>query len=170
MEKIALNEESKSSKSLASFTNTLIDKITKNLEKFHYNVIIANFHEAYNFLNKEIEKPINNFELTENYKKILCLLQPVIPHFTLECLEEMDQKYNPKWPVADFNLIEKETLNIVIQIEGKKRGVLLSEADTTEEQLIIRIKKDNIINKFVKGKKIKKSIYIKNKLINLIIE
>ena len=170
MIKIALNEVCNNSKSLASFTNTLINKVTKNLEKFHYNVIIANFHETYNFLNKEIEKPIDNFVLVENYKKILSLLQPVIPHFALECLQEVDEESNPAWPIADFELIEKETFNIVVQIGGKKRGILLSESNTTEEQLVKQIKEDDIINKFIKDKKIKKSIYIKNKLINLITE
>ncbi len=170
LEKIALNDENDNSKSLVSFTNTLIDKVTKNLEKFHYNVIVANFYETYNFLNKEIEKPINTLNLFENYKKILCLLLPVIPHFALECLKEVDEKYSPTWPLANFKLIEKETFNIVVQIEGKKRGLLLSESDSTEEQLLKRIKENAIINKFINGKKIKKSVYIKNKLINLIIE
>ena len=170
IEKIKLNDENDDSKSLASFTNILIDKVTKNLEKFHYNVIIANYHETYTFLYKEIEKPLNNFELIQNYKKILCLLQPVIPHFALECLEELDKKFSSSWPVSDFKQIEKEIFKIVVQIEGKKRGLLLSESDTTEEQLLKRIKEDEIINKFITNKKIKKSIYIKNKLINLIVE
>ena len=65
-------------------------------------------------------------------------------------------------------LIKKETFNIVIQIDGKKRGLLLSNPDTTEDQLIKKIKEDVTINKFIKDKKVKKSIYIKNKLINLI--
>ena len=168
--KILLNKKCEKSKLLINFTNTLINKITKNLEKFHYNVIIANFHETYNFLNKEIEKPINGSELAENYKKILCLLQPVIPHFALECLEELEEKYIPIWPLADLELIKKETFNIVIQINGKKRGLLISTSGSTEEQLIKAIKEDSNINKFVKDKKIKKSIYIKNKLINLITE
>ena len=170
MLKISLNEKDKNSKSLVSFTNTLINRITKNLEKFHYNVIVANFHEAYNFLIKEIEKPINNIELVENYKKILNLLQPVIPHFALECLKDIDKKSKPTWPLADLKLIEKETFNIVIQIQGKKRGLLFFESETTEEELIKKIKEDDLINKFIEGKRIKKSIYIKNKLINIITE
>jgi len=169
MIKIRLNEKSKDSKSLVSFTNTLINKVTTNLEKFHYNVIVANFYETYNFLNKEIEKPINNFELVENYKKILNLIQPVTPHLALECLNEVDKKYSLTWPVADPKLIKRETFNIVIQIDGKKRGLLVSDSDISEEQLIKKIKDDDTINKFIKDKKIKKSIYIKNKLINLIL-
>ena len=170
MVKIALNNKSEKSKTLANFTNILIDKVTKNLEKFHYNVIIANFHETYNFLNKEIEKPINSFELIENYKKILCLLQPVIPHLALECLMEVDKDSATTWPVADLKQIEKETFNIVVQIQGKKRGILFSEKDINEEELLKKIKEDDTFNKFIKDKKIKKSIYIKNKLINLLTE
>jgi len=168
MIKISLNEQGEDSKSFTDFTNILIDKVTKNLEKFHYNVIVANFYETYNFLNKEIEKPINNINLIENYKKILNLLQPVIPHLSLECLKEVDENYKLVWPVANFRLIKKETFNIVIQIDGKKRGLLLCNPDTTEDQLIKKIKEDVTINKFIKDKKVKKSIYIKNKLINLI--
>jgi len=170
MTKISLKEENQNSESIDSFTNTLIDKITKNLERFHYNVIVANFHEAYNFLIKEIEKPINNLNLIENYKKILILMQPVIPHFALECLEEIDSKYKAEWPPINLKLIKKETFNIVVQINGKKRGLLVCESETTEEQLIGKIKTDEDIHKFIMDKKIKKSIYITNKLINLITE
>ena len=98
------------------------------------------------------------------------MLQPVIPHLALECLEEIDKKSSPTWPLVEFKFIEKEEFNIVIQIEGKKRGLILSEPDISEEQLIKKIKEDDVINKFIKNKKIKKSIYIKNKLINLITE
>ncbi len=168
MTQISTKEENQNSTSIDSFTNTLIDKITKNLERFHYNVIVANFHEAYNFLIKEIEKPINNSDLLKNYKKILILLQPVIPHFALECLVEIDDKYKAVWPIVNLKLIKKEVFNIVIQINGKKRGLLVCESETTEEQLIEKIKKDVDIHKFIKDKMIKKSIYIKNKLVNLI--
>ena len=170
IKKISSNDESGDSKTLSNFTNTLINKVTKNLEKFHYNVIIANFYETYNFLIKEVEKPINTIEFIEKYKQILILFQPVIPHFAIECLNEIDEKYKQTWPIADLNFIKKETFNIVIQIEGKKRGLFLSESDITEEKLIRKIEEDMVINKFIKNKKIKKTIYIKNKLINLITE
>ena len=93
-----------------------------------------------------------------------------MPHFALECLKEIDQNYISIWPKADLKLVEKKKLNIVIQIGGKKRGLLESEPNITKEKLIEKIKKDNVINKFINGKKIKKSIYIKDKLINLITE
>ena len=44
---------------LNKFTNQLINKMNNNLEKFNYNVIVANMYETYNFLNKIIEKQFN---------------------------------------------------------------------------------------------------------------
>ena len=62
--------DEKSNNIISEFTNQLIDKVTKNLEKFNYNVIVANFYETYNFLNKELVKNTNKKALIENYKKI----------------------------------------------------------------------------------------------------
>ena len=64
---------------LKKFTNQMINKITNNLDGFHYNVIIANIYETYNFLNKEIERNIDSETLKNCYKKILTLFSPAIP-------------------------------------------------------------------------------------------
>ena len=56
-EKINLKINSdKESNELSKFTNQLINKVTKNLEKFNYNVIVANFYETYNFMNKKLDQ------------------------------------------------------------------------------------------------------------------
>ena len=168
IEKISSGEKAEHSNSLENFTNALIHKITKNLETFHYNVIIANFHETYNFLVKEIQKPINKTDLVENYTKILRLISPVMPHLIQECLEEMGHGNMPTWPKLSSSLEVDKKFKIVIQVDGKKRGLLIFNSEIKEDDLIKQIKKDSIINKFIKDKEIKKSIYIKNKLINLI--
>ena len=168
IEKISSGEKAEHSNSLENFTNALIHKITKNLETFHYNVIIANFHETYNFLVKEIQKPINKTDLVENYTKILRLISPVMPHLIQECLEEMGHRNMPTWPKLSSSLEVDKKFKIVIQVDGKKRGLLIFNSEIKEDDLIKQIKKDSIINKFIKDKEIKKSIYIKNKLINLI--
>ena len=57
LDKIKDNNQNDEGKNLTKFTNQLINKVTQNLEKFHYNVIVANFYEMYNFLIKETDKP-----------------------------------------------------------------------------------------------------------------
>ena len=84
------------------FTNETINKITFNLENFNYNVIIANFHEIYNFYNKILQnKNFNINELKTNYVKILKVMQPVLPHLISECLVKFNEKFLANWPEID---------------------------------------------------------------------
>ena len=60
-----------SNEELGKYTNNLINKINKQLERFSYNVIVANMHETYNFLFKLLENDTSNKQIKENYKKSL---------------------------------------------------------------------------------------------------
>ena len=167
--KIKNNEkETDKGNHLIKFTNQLIYKVTQNLEKFHYNVIIANLYEMYNFLTKETDKPIKKKVLIENYKKILILMNPFIPHFSSECLNLIGEvKIN--WPkISDVDLSE-ENINFVVQINGKKRSILIIKRDMIEEKILETIKHNPEIEKFFKGQEIKKTVFVPNRLINIIL-
>ncbi len=171
--KIKLKEKEKSQKNsdeISKFTNQLIQKINNNLERFNYNVIIANIYETYNFLNKKTNSPINSDSLFKNYKKILSIIFPIIPHFASECLEDLKIDHKVKWPIVEKKFLVSEDTTIVIQINGKKRSIINCKKGTTEEALIKIIKDDIKVNKFLENKKNIKSIFIKNKLLNLIIK
>ena len=170
IEKIKSKEEVSRDSALEEFTNKLIDKITKNLEKFHYNVIVANLYEMYNFLNKEIEKPVNHNILKENYSKILNLMAPAIPHYVSECLEELNDNNQQKWPIAENKFLKEEFCNIVIQINGKKREIIKFKINTSENEIITKIKDNEKLNSYLKNKEIIKKIFIPNKLINIIMK
>ena len=157
-------------KKFQEFTNEIIDKITKNLESFQYNVLIANYHEVYNFLSKVKINEINITILLENYLKILIILNPVIPHFSSECINELHIKGSPNWPTIDKKTLQKKTNNIVIQLNGKKRGIITCEANIDENIIINLIKSDKQFTNYFKDKTIKKTIYVKDRLINLILE
>ena len=66
-------------------------------------------------------------------------------------------------------MLKEEIVNIVIQINGRKRGLIQSKPDITEEKLFEIIKNDEKIKKYLDQKNIKKKIYIKDKLLNIII-
>ena len=171
--KIKIKEKEKSQKNsgeISKFTNQLIGRINSNLERFNYNVIIASIYETYNFLNKKINDPINSDSLFENYKKILSIMFPIIPHFASECLEDLKISYKVKWPVVDKQFIISEDINIVIQINGKKRSIINCKKGITEQTLMKTIKENAKVNKFLENKKNIKSIFIKDKLLNLIIK
>ena len=166
--KISKEDSQEDGEEIEKFTNQMIAKITSNLEKFNYNVIIANMYETYNFLTNYIKLNKNLKNLEKNYVKILLCFSPVIPHFANECLEDIGFKDNFKWPEFNEALLEEEKINIVIQINGKKRSVLNTNKGLEQEDLIEITKKDKNISKYLDNKKINKIIFIKNKLVNIL--
>jgi len=170
-EKINLkNASSNQLNNISKFTNQLIDKVTNNLEKFHYNGIVANLYETYNFMIKVINQPLDQKDLLINYKKILYLMMPLVPHFASECLEDLKITSKVEWPIADKKILMSEKIDMVIQVNGKKRSIINCKKEISEDSLIKLIKNDKKIDKFIKNKKIVRNIFIKNRLINLIIE
>jgi len=154
---------------ISKYTNQLINKVNSNLDRFNYNVIIANMYEAYNYLFKKIDNKIDSENLKENYRKILTVMSPIIPHFTSECLSELNFEIKQEWPKINKKLLEEEQINYVIQINGKKKGILNTYKDISEEKLLNEIKKTSDISKIIVNKKIKKSFFVKNKLINILL-
>ena len=169
-EKIKNSESLKNiNKDLDKFTNQIIFKITNNLENFHYNVIIANIYETYNFLTKEVEKKLDSKNLEENYKKILTLFSPAIPHFVSECLEDLTIEDKIYWPNAEEKYLNEDTIDYVVQINGKKRAILKEKRNIDEESLLNKVKSNNMSEKYLKNKSINKVIFVKNRLINLLV-
>jgi len=164
------NNKDASSLDLNRFTNEIIQKVTHNLEKFHYNVIIANLYETYNFLIKFVKNPVDKNNLIKNYIEILKIMSPIVPHFANECLEDLGQKSQVSWPKVNEKYLIKDDVKIVLQINGKKRGIMVSKKNSNEKTLINDIKNNNLYNKYFENKKILRSIYVKDKLINLILE
>ena len=158
------------SEPIEEFTNQTINKINLSLNKFSYNVIIANLHEIYAFYNKIIEEKIFFKNLIDNYVKILTIMLPIAPHLANECLEEISINKNYFWPKVEDKYLQSKQSNIVVQINGKKRGLILTDKNINEAELINEIKKTKELKKFIVEKTIIKTIFIKDKLINLILK
>ena len=169
LENIELDEKKNNTENLSKFTNQLIHKITQNLEKFHYNVIVANIHEIYNFFIKEVERPLNSKDLIENYKKILTVMTPFIPHFANECLSSISLE-NSVWPEIMNDRLIDDNVNFVVQINGKKRALLNAKRDSDEKTILKEILENNKdLEKFLGNQEIKKTIFVSNRLINIIL-
>ena len=166
------NSENKGSHKddLNIFTNKLIQKISLNLEKFNYNVIIANIYETYNFLIKEIDKDYKPEVLKENYIKILILMMPIIPHIVSEAFNDLKQNDDIKWPIAENRYLQEKYVNIVIQVNGKKKSLIKVEKDLEDKEVINKIKKDEKISNILNDKNLLKHIIVKNRLVNLIVK
>ncbi len=171
-EKIKNSKQNKTQKiddEIIRFTNQLINKMNNNLEKFNYNVIIANLHETYNYLSKILNKDFSKNILLENYKKILSVMSPIMPHLVQECLEINGYEFSQKWPNIDKKYIEDKMVSIVVQIGGKKKGIIETNKDAGEKTVMELISKEDRIKKNLENKKINKVFFVKNRLINILL-
>ena len=166
---IKIEEKNEKTEELNKFTNQIIQKITTNLEKFNYNVIVANFHEIYNYFSRETNYFIQKNVIRENYTNILYVLLPIIPHFAEECLSELSIKDEIRWPEVNKKYLQEDTIKIVVQINGKKRLTIQSNTDSTEKEVYDKVIKEEYFKKNYNAKTIKKTIFVKNRLMNLII-
>ncbi|MDA8726819.1 leucine--tRNA ligase [Candidatus Pelagibacter bacterium] len=170
IEQIELDHPSNSTTDLEKITNQFIKNVTTNIENFSYNKIVANFHETYSALNKIIFNKIEKKKLIENYKKILSVMSPVIPHFANECMEILNIKEDEVyWPKTNETYLTEDTIKFIVQINGKTRKIIDSQKDTSEEELLLKIQTDVKLNNYLKTGSIQKKIFVPNKLINIII-
>ena len=170
VEKIRNSKEGLVIDDLDIFTNKLIQKISINLEKFNYNVIIANIYETYNFLIKEVDKDYKSEVLKKNYIKILTLMMPVIPHIISEAIKDLEYNQKIEWPVVNDKYLQEKYVNIVIQINGKKKSLIKIEKDLPDKEVINKVKEDEKISNFLSDKNLLKHIIVKNRLVNFIIK
>ena len=72
------------------------------------------------------------------------------------------------WPKINEKFLSEKNVKFIIQFNGKTRQIIISKKDTTENDLITKIKEDTKLNQYLKNKNIQKKIFIPNKLINII--
>ena len=156
---------------LAKFNNQIIEKLEKDLDRFGFNVVIASIHKIYTFYSQQTNKKDWGSNFYENYTNILKVINPILPHFSNECLERLKQKVSEiKWPSINKKYLEEEFINIVTQVNGRKRKVFPVSKALDKETLVKDIKNDPQIKKYLDNKEIIKTIYVENKLINFIIK
>ena len=165
------NKFSTFDENLEKFNNQIIEKIEKDLERFGFNVVIASIYKIYTFYIKQTNKEDWGVNFYKNYINLLKVINPVMPHFSSECLEKLEQKVDKiNWPKIDEKYLKEEIFNIVTQINGKKRKVFSMNKTLDQETLEENIRNDPQMKKYLDKKQIIKTIYVENKLINFIIK
>ena len=129
--------------------------------------MIANIHEIYNlFYSHVINNKTSNKTLKNEWEKITMLLMPLTPHLAHECCEKINKKFY--WPKYDPKLLKERNCTIVIQVDGRKRGILEMPINSKEIIVIKKSKEIDNVSKYINNTSIIKNIYIKNKLVNFI--
>ncbi len=154
-----------------------IKKVTEDIgNRYHLNTAISSIMEFFN----EIKKAASHLRSSRSGRNILkqCmeamlkLLSPFSPHISEELWESTGHDSYlilSSWPEYEPELIREDTVTIVVQVNGKLRGKFEAERNTPEEKVKSRALSLERVNKFMKNQEPKKIIYIKNKLVNIVI-
>jgi len=108
----------------------------------------------------------------EDFKKFLQILAPFAPHVAEEIWQKLGEKKSinvSEWPKWDENLIKDDEIKIMIQVNGKVRGEIMIEVTESEEKIKQRAGANESVLKFTAGQEIKKIIYVKNRLVNIVV-
>ncbi len=151
---------------LPKLLHKTIKKVSEDIENMRFNTAIS----AMMILATEMEKA-ENID-AKDYKKFLQILTPFAPHVAEYLWFDLGEKKSvhfSKWPKWDESLIRDDEIKIVVQINGKWRAEVMIEDSDGEDDVKAKAMTDKNVLKYI-GKNIKKVIYVKNRLINILSE
>jgi leucyl-tRNA synthetase len=143
-----------------------IKKVSEDIESMQFNTAISSLM----ILSTEM---LSAQEVAkEDYKKLLKILSPFAPHVTEELWSLMGEKKSivlSEWPKWEEALIVDNEIKIVIQVNGKVRSEIMIKADATENEVKTHALAEEGIKKYLDDKTPKRIIYVKNRLINIVL-
>lgn len=144
-----------------------IKKVGEDIENLKFNTAIAALMSLINDI-------YDSGSITpEELKVFTILLNPFAPHVTEEVwsLNKLGEEMvcQQQWPAYDENKCKDETIEIVVQVNGKVRGKLSMPADVAKDAAVAAAKADEKICAAIGGKTILKEIYVPGKLVNLVV-
>lgn len=162
-------------KNLKRLTHETIQKVTDDIGRRQtFNTAIAVMMELLNEIYRfKHETDADRLVKREALEALVIMLSPIAPHMThvlWEALGHQNALIEASWPKVDPMALTKDTMNIVIQVNGKVRAQLLEmPCGIDRESLIKMALVDPNVLKYTEGKTIKQKIYVPNKLINVVV-
>ena len=148
-------------------TETVV-KVTDDFgRRYAYNTAIAAVMELVNDVAADPTTPGARFAV----ETAVSLIQPAAPHIAEELWERLGRSdlWQEPWPMADPQLLQRDTFELVVQVNGKVRDRLQVPADLPEEELVARAKESPKVQAQLNGGEIRQTIVVPRKLVNLVI-
>jgi leucyl-tRNA synthetase len=153
--------------------HALVARITDEFERWSYNTAVAGCMEFVNDLYRYIqsEEGPRRATLDEAVDTLLLVLAPMVPHITAELWERRrgGHIHEEPWPTFDPELAQAETVEMVIQVNGKVRDRMVVDAGITKEQMLERAVASAKVQEHLGGHEPRRVITVPPKLINLVV-
>ena len=150
---------------VSEYTDTK-KKVTHDLETLGYNTAIAAMMELLNAMRD------SNCSERQIVKDLVIMVAPFAPHFAEECWERLGYPttvFDAKWPTWDEALTIDNVVEIVVQVNGKTRSTVRSPRGAIQDAVLPRALADDTVKRFIEGREVRKVIFVKDRLINLVV-
>ncbi len=151
---------------LKNLLHKTIKKVSEDIESLKFNTAVSSLMEFVNAYQNDKDSLGKN-----DFKNFLKILSPFAPHLSEELWSLAGFKRlccQQKWPKYKPKLVEEKMITLVVQINGKVRDKIETEADISQREAEGLALKSEKVKKWIKDKKIKKTIFVPGKLINLV--
>ena len=160
-------------KSLRRKTHETIAKVTDDVERrFTFNTAIASMMELFNEVGKfEDSSPQGKAVVHEAYSALIRLLSPFTPHVTHELWAQLGYQtalINEAWPEVDEEALVRDSLSLVVQVNGKRRSNIEVAASASKEECEAAALADDNVQKHISGNTVRKVIVVPGKLVNIV--
>ena len=162
-----VSTSAKKNKKLTTVIHKTIKKVEEDIPTFSFNTAVSALMILVNQMDSEESISKNDF------KTLLLLLAPFAPHITEELWHELGFKtsvHKAKWPKYDPKKVIDESVKIAVQVNGKTRTEIEIPKDCSEEGALAEFKKTDVYSKWCQGGKIKKIVYVQNRIINIVVD
>jgi leucyl-tRNA synthetase len=161
-------------KALRRKVHQTLKRVTRDLEQFEFNTVISSLMELMNEMYRAREAGASGTpEWAEAQDYYLRMMAPVAPHIAEELWTESMKKpysvHQQPWPQVDEAAAKEDEITIPIQINGKLRDRIVVPADAAEEQVKAAALASENVKKHLEGKKPRKVIYVKGKLVSIVV-
>ncbi len=155
-------------------THQTIEKVSDDIgRRYTFNTAIAACMELINAVNKLPDVSAQSVAVRrEALDAVVLLLSPIVPHIChklWQVLGHSSAPVNAPWPAVDESALQQDSIEIVLQVNGKLRGRLSVPADISRDALSALALADENVDRFVAGKEVRKVIVVPGRLVNVVV-
>jgi leucyl-tRNA synthetase len=155
-----------------------IQRVTADIEDFHFNTAISALHELVNATHSYATESLDRAAaeeraslLAEAVDTLVRLLAPFAPHLAEELWEQLghrDSVFRASWPAADPAALEREAVQVVVQVDGRVRARLVVPPEIAEDRLRSEALADEKVQPWLRSREVDRVVVVPGRLVNIV--